>query len=334
MNLPPRDFVLRVMGAVLLALIPVVAMAFSPWDAATGLLVLGMLPTLTAASSGPAAMAAAAGASAITAFLAVLAAHSGPWTPVLGVLLVVALSLATGALAVQGLHPIGAATISLAAYVMVDPSSAVAVLGDQLPFAAAAGLVAAAILLGCAWVFIVVSVVLRDVRLPTNRDAATLPYGLLLAGLCGVFTLVCMLWFSGTNAWWAVLTVAVILQPTHGQTRTKLYGRILGTVLGGTVAALAVLVLPNAVAILLGVVASLACVLLLMAGADYWQYSVAVTMSVILLTFDSSEVIAGDLQRVTVTVAAAVATAVAVSIATRLAPAVVLETSGAEPEPR
>lgn len=323
---------LRVLGAVLLALIPVVAMAFSPWHAATGLLVLGMLPTLTAAPSGPTAMAAAAGASAATAFLAVLMTHTGPWSSVLGVALVVILSLATGGLAVQGLHPVGAATISLAAYVMVDPSSAVAALDQRLPLGAPAVLIAVGILLGCGWALLVVRVVLRDVRLPAKRDAATLPYGVLLAVLCGLFTLICVLWFPGTNAWWAVLTVAVILQPSHGQTRTKLYGRILGTVLGGTAAALVVLVLPGTAAVLLGVVASLASVLLLLADADYWKYAVAVTVSVILLTFDSSTVIAGDFQRITVTIVAAAVTAVAVAIASRLVPERVLNQSEVAPK--
>ncbi len=332
MSVSRKGLLPRVLGAVLLALVPVVATAFSPWAAATGLLVLGMLPTLTAAGSGPKAMAASAGVSGVTAFLAVLAASAGPWVPVLGVALVVVLSLATGALAVRGLHPVGAATISLAAYVLVDPSSVVAFLDTRIPSLTAAGLVAVVILLGCAWALAVVAVMLRGVRLPANREAATLPYGVLLAALCGGFTLICVLWFAGTNAWWAVLTVAVILQPTYGQTRTKMYGRILGTVLGGTTAALVVLVLPATIAVLLGVVASLASVLLLMADADYWKYSTAVTVSVILLTFDSTTAIAGDLQRVTVTIVAAVVTAAAVGIATRLLPDRLLEQREPAPE--
>lgn len=154
---------------------------------------------------------------------------------------------------------------------------------------------------------------------------ATLPYGVLLALLCGAFTLVCVLRFPGTNAWWAVLTVAVILQPTHGETRRKLRGRIVGTVLGGTVAALAVMALPGQlVSVLLGVVASLAAVVLLLAGAPYWQYSVAVTVSVILLTFERHEALAGDLERVGITVGASLVTAAAVRLATQLAPDAVL----------
>lgn len=58
MSVSRKGLLPRVLGAVLLALVPVVATAFSPWAAATGLLVLGMLPTLTAAGSGPKAMAA------------------------------------------------------------------------------------------------------------------------------------------------------------------------------------------------------------------------------------------------------------------------------------
>lgn len=314
---PGRTLVLRVLAAVLLALVPVIALSLSPWNAATGLLVLGMLPTLSAAPSGPRAMVMAAAASVGTAFVAVLVAGTGPLAPWLGTALVVALALATGALAVRGLHPVGAATISFAAYVLVDPSSAIAVLDAALPAWAAAGLVAGAVLLGCAWAFGAVSLVLRGVALPSSPVTATLPYGVLLAVLCGLFTLICVLWFVGTNAWWAVMTVAVILQPTRGETRTKLRGRIVGTVLGCTVAALVVMLLPSIfVSVLLGVAASLGSVVLLLTGAAYWKYSLMVTISVMLLTFEHNEVLEGDLQRIVVTVIAALITAVAVWLAT------------------
>lgn len=314
-----RGLVIRVLAAVLLALVPVIVLSLSAWSAATGLLVLGIVPTLSATPSGPRAMLSTAVASVSTALIAVLVANTGPWTPWLGAAVVAALSLATGALAVRGLHPVGAAAISFAAYVLVDPSSAIDVLGAALPAWGSAALVAGGVLLGCAWVLGAVTLLLRGVRLPPAPAAATLPYGVLLAVLCGLFTLVCVLWFAGTNAWWAVMTVAVILQPTQDETRTKLRGRIAGTVLGCTVAALAVLLLPSMfVSVLLGVVAALASVVLLLSGAAYWKYSLAVTVSVMLLTFERNEVLGGDLQRIVVTVIAAAVTAAAVGVVTRL----------------
>ena len=85
-----RALLLRVLTAVLLALAPVVAVALSPWQAITGLVMLGLLPTLTATPSGPRAMLPAAAASTGVALLAVLAIGTGPLIPLVGTLLVVA----------------------------------------------------------------------------------------------------------------------------------------------------------------------------------------------------------------------------------------------------
>ena len=327
------NLVLRVMTAVLLALVPVIALSLSPWSAATGLLVLGVLPTLTAAPSGVRAMLAGTSGSVATAFVAVLLAQAGGWAPWLGTGLVVLLALATGALVLRGLHPVGASAISFAAYVLVDPESVIGFLDARLDALATAAVVTTMVALGCTWVIGAIVTTLRGVTLPpTDRLQPTLPYGMLLAVLCGSFTLICALWFAGTNAWWAVMTVAVILQPTHGETRTKVRGRIAGTVLGGTAAALVAVILPGGLlGMVLGVAASLASVMLLLGGAAYWKYSMSVTMSVILLTFERTDLIAGDLQRVAVTIAAAAATATAVWLATRWTPARVIENSGAEP---
>lgn len=267
-----RGLAVRVLGAVLLALVPVVVVALSPWSSATGLLVLGMLPTLTAVPTGPRAMRVAAGGSVAAALLAVPVTNAGGWTPWLGTLLVMLLCLGTSVLSLHGVQAIGAAAIAFTAHVLVDPASMIGFLGDWAEPFGSALLIALGVALGCGWVFGVGWGLLRGVRLPATVQRATLPYGVLLALLCGAFTLDCVLRFPGTNAWWAVLTVAVILQPTHGETRRKLRGRIVGTVLGGTVAALAVMALPGQlVSVLLRVVASLAAVVLLLAGAPYWQ---------------------------------------------------------------
>lgn len=109
---------------------------------------LGVLPTLTAAPSGIRAMLIAAGGSVATAFVAVLLAQTGGWAPWLGTGLVVLLSLATGALVLRGLHPVGAAAISFAAYVLVDPSSVIRFLDARSSPWAAAAMVAGLVWLG------------------------------------------------------------------------------------------------------------------------------------------------------------------------------------------
>ncbi len=341
--------VARVVAAIGLALAPVVVTAASPWSAVTGVIVLGMMPTMSAAAAGSRAMVASTVASVATAFVAVLFGSAGGCTPVLGALLVMLLAQATGRLSPRGLHPIGAATIAIAAYLLVDPSSVLGALGDSASPLAAAGLVSGLVAISCGWVVAVSACLLPKPRSAQSaagdqlggqpaapgsvpvapapvgvEEAATtasLPYSTLLAGVCGILTLICLLWLPGTNSWWAVLTAAVILQPTRGDTRARLLGRIVGTVLGGTTAALLVLVLPSGWLPALGLASALATIALLLTGAAYWKYSLAVTVTVILTTFQPGAALAGDLQRVLVTVAAAGVTAGAVWVSSRLAPA-------------
>lgn len=58
-----------------------------------------------------------------------------------------------------------------------------------------------------------------------------------------------------------------------------------------------------------------------LSGADYWKFSVAVTVSVILLTFERQDALAGDLQRNVITLAGAVVVAATVWVASILSPA-------------
>lgn len=308
------------MATVLVALLPVVALSLSSASAATGILVLGMLPTLSAAASGPRAMLTAGGASVVVAVVAVFTTGSGALLPVLGTALVVALAFATGALSPRGLHPIGASTIAFTAYLLVDPSRVLHVLGSHLPLATTAFLLAGMVLLASLWAVGATAVILRGVRLPPVVGPTTLPYGTILAVLCGAFTLVCLVWFRGTNAWWAVMTIAMILQPAHADTAQKINGRILGTILGGTAAAVLATLVPGEVrATLLGVAATLLSVPLLLGGAAYWLYTTVVTVSVILLTFEGTELYVGDMQRIVITSVAAAVTAAAVWVAALLA---------------
>ncbi|MCW3159509.1 hypothetical protein [Micropruina sonneratiae] len=83
-----------------------------------------------------------------------------------------------------------------------------------------------------------------------------------------------------------------------------------------------VMVLPgDLLPALLGAAAALASVALQLSGADYWKFSVAVTVSVILLTFERQDALAGDLQRILITLAGAVVVAATVWVASILSPA-------------
>ena len=90
---------------------------------------------------------------------------------------------------------------------------------------------------------------------------------------------------------------------------------------GGSLSAAAVLavLIPGELATaLLGLAATLLSVPLLLGGAAYWKYTTVVTVSVILLTFDRSTLILGDVQRILITVGAAAVTAAAVWAASRV----------------
>ena len=219
----------------------------------------------------------------------------------------------------KGLHPVGAAPIAFAAHVLVDPSRVLQAVGAHLSPLLTSAVLAGLVLVAAGWVCAVVLIVLRGVKLPSTAGPTTLPYGLILAALCGAFTLICLVWFRGTNSWWAVMTIAMILQPTHADTAAKINGRMIGTILGGTAAAVLAVLIPGELATaLLGLAATLLSVPLLLGGAAYWKYTTVVTVSVILLTFDRSTLILGDVQRILITVGAAAVTAAAVWAASRV----------------
>ncbi len=310
----------RILIAALVALLPVVLLAWSPWSAATGMLLLGMLPTLNAAAAGTRSMAAAAGVSAATGAAAVLITGTDSWLPLLGTLLIIGLSAATGLLVRHGMHATGAATIAFAAYLMVDPRQAVDALHSQAPLWQVALLLAVAVLLGCLWAIVSVGLLLRGIALPAPVASANLPYGVLMAVLCGAFMLVCLIWFRGTNAWWAVMTVAVILQPSRRGTSDRIGGRVAGTLVGGVAAALAAQLVPwQPVIVVVAMIASLAGAMLVLIGAPYWRSAAGLTAGVVLLTFDRAEVLSGDLQRIVITLIAAAATAAIIGVASLLA---------------
>lgn len=317
-----KPSVIKISLVAVLLVAPFAALLLSPYHGALGLVVLAMLPALTAASSGPKAMGEAGVVVALTGFLAVLITATDA-VALLGTLLVVVLAFVTGAVSRAGFSPVGAATIAFAAYLMIDTSRVQAALGTGLTVLQTAGIVFACVVVLCGWVLLVWLVFVRGAARmeKPKRAPVTLPYGLLLALLCGVFTLVCLIWFRGTNAWWTVLTVSLVLEPTVEDTRKRLDNRIVGTVLGGVIAALVVVLTPGgAVPGSLGIIALAALIVLSATRRPYWMCVTATTVSVILATFQAGTMIGGTLERIGLTLLAAAVTAGAVWVAARFIP--------------
>lgn len=304
----------RVAAAAALVLGPVVAVVFTPWRGFAAVVMLTVIGALTAALVDERAVAWTAAVTALVALVSVLVTATGPAVPVLGTALIVLLGLVTSAVTPVGLAGVGVVQILLAAHLLVDPSTLDASLGPSGSTLKASLILAAVVFASGAWVFLV-----RLAILPGHRETAAaerdLPYGTLLAVLCGLFTLICLIWFKNTNMWWTVMTIALVLQPAARGTRTRATERVIGTFVGGTAVALAVAVIPATTVILvLAIAASVACVVLTVAGAAYWLYATALTVAVMLLSFNPSGMLAGDIQRILCTGVAAVVTVVAVLI--------------------
>ncbi|MGZ0711990.1 FUSC family protein (plasmid) [Coraliomargarita sp. W4R53] len=309
MAVPIRPVRLAVLVAVILA--PLAVVVATPLSSALGPTVLAVIATAGSVRRGPPAMWRMAASSALVALLAGLAVTTGDALPAVGTALVVLASLATSALPRLGLTSSGAMVVTIGALLTIKPvETPVDAVG---PWAAA--LFVALVVGGTtAWIAGVLSFALRGRRLPgPELPDPTVPYSILLAILAGGFSLVSLLAFPDSNAWWTVLTVAIILQPTRDRLWSKLGARVLGTLLGGGIAVILALVLPTAIApAILGFAALAANVVLTVRGAPYWQSATAVTVTVVMLTFERDQLLQGDLERVLLTLLAAGVTSLAV----------------------
>jgi len=231
---PPRMLLLTLVAV--LAALPVIVTAFSPWAGATSVLVLSLLPVLGVARGGIRSMVLASAAAAVTVLVSLLLVQTGPLLPWLGTALVIGLAVLASPLVKIGRESTGALVIVLAVYLMAVPDSASAPFASMGPLGVAVAL-GALVAFTTAWASAVIWLALRRVRIPASEvPPPTLPYTLLLAFLAGLFTFVTLMWFRETNAWWSVLTVAVVLQPTGAKLASRVLARVAGTVLGGVIA--------------------------------------------------------------------------------------------------
>jgi hypothetical protein len=141
-----------------------------------------------------------------------------------------------------------------------------------------------------------------------------------LAALVGIGAFLAMQWFTTPDAWWLLLTLFVVVQPSYAATLQRSAYRVLGTLLGAVLAALAAESLEG-LPVLITIVT-----LVVVAGAvwakvtkPYWVYATFLTPAVILPTSSQTEaVLFADVQRVAFTVGAAAVAVVVLTVGHRI----------------
>lgn len=302
----------RLVGGGALVLVPFVAVACSPWSEFTALVLLAVIASLNGALTDRRAIVTTVGVTTAVTFLATMLTGTGPALPVLGAALIAVLGFATGVAAPHGLMSVGAVEIILAAHLLVDPHSLEEGLGSSWSVWSSALALAGVVFAASGWVLLVRLVVLPGEH-PPLRVQPSIPYGAVLAAVCGTFALICLLWFRGTNMWWTILTVALVLQPGAHDTEHRAMHRILGTFVGATLAATAAaLIGSEPVLLVIGVVAASGCAVLTITRSPYWLYATAVTVAVMLVTYTPSDLLVGLGLRIACTLLAAAASVVTV----------------------
>lgn len=304
----------------MLCLAPMVAMALGPAHADTALVYLGLLPAFVALGTGP-RVAAVTSVCTAAVVLAGLLLSTTPWAAALMMML---LGVAVTWAHTRGWQVAATYVATQAALAAVAaPRATFLRAGDHAAHTpASAAVVAGVVLLAGAWVAAVGAVLLNDLpRPPVERPARTdlVVFAIVLALALGTGTLLAMTWAPSSNVWWILLTILVVLQPDRRATWRRALERSGGTVLGGALAALAVvLVQHSAVLALLGLVAAIASAVAYVRGA-YWMFAASLTVALILLTQPLGHRLRGDLERVAFTVVAALAVVVVSGVVHRLA---------------
>lgn len=299
---------------VAICLLPLIVILMTPARSNGPLLYVGLLPAIVALTSGPRVAALTALATGASVFVGLLLSSM----PLAAAVFMVGLGLAVAWSYRHGWQ--GAVTYvatqgALAA--IAAPRSGLT--SPDLPassLASAAG-VAAIVLAGGLWVALVGQLLLGDVprshhEVPSDRDLRTFAVALCLS--VGIGTYLIMIWAPASNAWWIILTLLVVLQPHPEHTLTRGLARAGGTVLGGVLAAVAVVVIDSATVLgLLGVTMAVASAVSYI-RAPYWVFAATLTMTLVLVSMPPGQRLRGDLERIGFTVLAA-ALAVAVSLA-------------------
>ncbi len=298
----------RWVAGLVIVILPLVVVGFSPWHENTGLVYAGLLPAVTSLLISPRV---AAGVALITPMLMFAGLMLGP-TPWSGALLLAGVGAAVGWVAHYGLANAGTfVAVQVALATIAQPTATFLLVSSPTTLRNALE-VAAYVLAAGMWAVVVGTLLLYDVphRRPAKIPAqAARDYGVVLALLAGGFGWVALTWLPASNSWWVLLTLFVVLQPTTEATRDRAVQRTLGTVAGAAAAsALALFIHSPEVTAPLGAVLALATIAATF-SAPYWLYTTALTMTIIFTTFTPQSVADGGWERIIFTLVGAVGTA-------------------------
>lgn len=245
----------------------------------------------------------------IVASLAILGATAillADYTWLLAVLLL-ALGVLYGYAASRGY---GSAVVQLpilTPYFMMDPPSLFtdpAVIGPGY----IAGVVGVTLLTGL-WALLVLHLAMPS-RTPKPKPAPEPRVSILYGAILGVLSALVMLIATGTELkmhWvWVTLTLYVLADPLNLFTRSKMLGRFGGTMAGFVVVTLlAVAGIPDSVLQILALPALWVCLFFMLTKRPYWQYTLFLTVTVVLMNSYGVNTLLLDAERFVFTIVGA-----------------------------
>lgn len=286
-------------------LLPLIAMFLSPARADAALAYIGLLPAFVALTAGPRVSLATAGGTGAAVFIGLLLS-SNAWA---AAIFMITLGLGVAWSYRHGWQAAATYVATQGALAAVAAPQASFVTDRPASSAASAAVVAGLVLVSGLWVSLMGFLFLHDVpvrpaELPTADDLWA--YALALSLALGVGTFLVMSYSPTSNGWWILLTVLVVLEPGHRGTMRRALERSGGTILGGGLAAVAVVLINSGTVIsVLGLLAAIASAITYV-RAPYWAFSATLTMALVLLVIPVGRALRGDLERVGFTVLAAV----------------------------
>ncbi len=283
---PPRGNVAVLVVVALLVVAPIVALDLSPWSANGSLWYLGMLPALMGLFTSRRL---ALGAAALTPAIVGVSLLLRDMPAVVGAGYMMVLGAVTGLVAVRGWHVMFAFAAPLAALALIGdlhvamPSGRVD--ADSSPAAMLVTL--AVLLLGGVWTACLGPFALRRMHVtapePVSARAAGF-FAVSLGGMVAVGSFIALTWLPPTS-WWMILTFYVVVQPHFAEMVTRVGHRVVGTLVGSTLAAVVVYYFRH----LPGLIGALAAALTLLAAwanlrLPYWVFVTFLTPAVVLQT--------------------------------------------------
>ncbi len=298
--------------------VPVLALAVSPWPTNVTLVYLGMLPPFIGLMVNGTRVALTTSALVPVAMVAGMLLRD---YPAAGALFMAAVAAAVGLSSARGWHAVGAFVGSLAGYGLIG-APWVQFTGPPVPAASTAAAMGAAagIMLGSGlWVTFAGAVSLRGLRLASPKHASRRTARYLagsLAVLVGTGTLAALRLTPDEHVWWVVLTLFAVVQPGYMATLSRTAVRVGGTIVGIAIAA--VLAALNdgqgPLLVVIGLALSAAAVAAY-ARLPYWVYSTLLTPAVVLMTGHSaSSIIHGATQRIAFTLGVGLAATVFLTV--------------------